>query len=283
MVSEKRPIGVFDSGVGGLTVVREIRRLMPAENIIYTGDTARAPYGGKSRETLISHGREIVRFLLDKGAKMIVMACGTSSSTSLEALREEFPDVPIVDTIRPAVAATLQLSRANSDFKPVFIATEATIKSGLFAQLYREEAAPDAAELYTRACPMFAPMVEAGLTTVKNHPLLFFAAETYLEDLRGQVNALILGCTHYPLLTDAITRALGEITFINPATATAEAAREELTRLKMLAPASSPGTPGNYGNPGGEVTYCASSNPKKFAEIARVILGEDCTAEKVTW
>ena len=257
------PIGVFDSGVGGLTVLQELRRVMPTESLIYVGDTARAPYGGKNPETLISHGREIIDFLQSKGAKMIVMACGTSSSTSLEPLRNYFPNLPIVDTIRPAVKATLKLADKTPDLKPVFIATAATVKSGLFARLF-SESRPDI-ELHTRACPLFAPMVEAGL---KDHPIPRFAAETYLADLRAKVNALILGCTHYPLLQDAITHTLGDITFINPATATAIAAAQQITQSTQNEPT---------------ITYYTSGNPEIFAKMARVILKEDCNAQRIKW
>lgn len=260
------PIGVFDSGVGGLTVVQEIRRLMPNESIVYVGDTARVPYGGKSAATLISYGREIITFLLKKRAKIIVMACGSSSSNSLEPLRKEFPGVQIVDTIRPAVKATLELAREKPCLKPVFIATEATVKSGLFARLFEEE--NSSAELHVRACPMFAPMVEAGLATEKNNPLLNFAAENYLSDLRGKVNALVLGCTHYPLLQDALIHALGEITFINPATETAEAAHRLIQE-----PAAAPA----------KISYYSSGDPKKFAKIAHFILGEKCNAKQINW
>jgi glutamate racemase len=255
------PIGIFDSGVGGLTVVQEIRRLMPKESLIYVGDTARAPYGGKDAEALISHGREIINFLTKKGAKAIVMACGTSSSTSLEPLRAEFPDIPIIDTIRPSVQVTLDAAQNIPDFSPVFIATAATIKSGLFAKLYHQTMGKEAT-LYTQACPLFAPMVEAGLTT-QNHPLLYFAAENYLSHLRGKVNALILGCTHYPLLQNALTHALGELTFLNPATATAQAA-------KGILPPPPESTP--------QITYYTSGDPKKFQSLARFILNESCTA-----
>ena len=305
-------IGVFDSGVGGLTVVKELRRLMPAENIVYFGDTARAPYGGKDAPTLLAHGREIIRFLLGKGAKIIVMACGTSSSTSLEHLRAEFPDVPIVDTIRPAVAATLALAKQRPDFAPVFIATEATINSGLFARLYNEgfaemqgandewrdvpaEANPPT--LYTRPCPLFAPMVEVGLAAIKNHPLPRFAAENYLADLRGKVNALVLGCTHYPLLTDTITQVLGDITYVNPATATAEATREKLqkhdahfqnTSAMRVAPpqAAQPAKPVQLTQPAqgtlAKIEYYTSGNVKKFSEIAEIVMGEPCCAMQGT-
>jgi glutamate racemase len=253
-----RPIGIFDSGVGGLTVLQEIRRLMPSESLVYFGDTARAPYGGKDAETLISHGREIINFFLKKNVKAVVMACGTSSSTSYEPLRKEFPNLPIVDTIRPAVCATLEQQNQEC----VFIATAATIKSGLFTRLVAEKSD---LKIHARACPLFAPMVEAGLT--KNHPLLTFAAENYLSDLRGKVSALILGCTHYPLLTDALTNVLGEITFINPAMATAQAVK------KILSPAKSQPS----------IKYYTSGDPKKFSEIAKYILNEKCTAKNASF
>ncbi|MCL2576907.1 MAG: glutamate racemase [Defluviitaleaceae bacterium] len=258
-------LGVFDSGVGGLTVVKELRRLIPQTSIIYVGDTARAPYGGKDEQILFIYGREIIRFLLKKGAKAIVMACGTSSSVSLEPLRKEFPGLPIIDTIRPAVKTTLLLAQQSHDFKPVFAATETTVKSGVFQKLFYEE--EKNCKLYVRACPLFAPMVEAGLT--KNNPLLNFAAENYFSDLRGKVNALILGCTHYPLLTDALTRTLGEIIFINPATATAEATREILPPPPENSPAI--------------IEYYTSGNPKNFAKIAQFILNEKCTAKKASF
>jgi len=259
-------LGVFDSGVGGLTVVKELRRLMPNTSITYVGDTARAPYGGKDAQTLFNHGCEIISFLRKKGATIIVMACGTSSSVSLEPLQAKFPDLPIVDTIRPAVKATLELAKTTEDFRPVFIATEATIKSGVFARLCNEGIASGYAVPQV-PCPLFAPMVEAGLAADENSPLLNFAAEAYLSPLRGKVNALILGCTHYPLITNALTHTLGEITFINPATATAEA-----TQLLLPPTTHNPTT-----------HYFASGDPDNFAKMARLILGEDCNTEKISF
>lgn len=254
-----RPIGIFDSGVGGLTVLREIRRVMPNESLIYFGDTARAPYGGKDTETLISHGRDIVNFFVKKNAKMVITACGTSSSTSYDQLCAEFRGLPIVDTIRPAAEETLRLAQAP-DFRPLFIATQATINSGLFSQLF----AKSKAELHVRACPLFAPLVEAGF--VGAHPLASFAAKNYLADLRGKVNTIILGCTHYPLLKQALTQALGETVFINPAEATAKAAA-----AKSLPP---PDTPP-------QTSYYTSGDPEKFSKLARIILDENITPKKL--
>ena len=226
------PIGIFDSGVGGLTVLKEIRRLMPNERIIYVGDTSRAPYGGKDEETLCGYGRDIIRYFLERNVKAVVMACGTSSSASFEKLRDEFPKLPMVDTIRPGVKAALELIDGKPGVRLGFIATEATVKNGLFMRLLLEKC-PDVS-LHARACPMFAPMTEAGLAGIPNHPLPIFAAKTYLADLRGKIDALVLGCTHYPLLTDALTHALGDITFVNPAIATAQATKDLLTELNIV-------------------------------------------------
>jgi glutamate racemase len=255
------PIGIFDSGVGGLTVLQEVRRIMPNESIIYVGDTARVPYGGKDPQTLISYGREIINFLLNKGAKAVIMACGTSSSTSYEPLRAEFPNLPIIDTIRPAAKVTAELANQNPNLNPVFIATAATVKSGLFQRLFTEQLSTKSSKvLHARACPMFAPMVEAGLTTRPGNPLLHFAAETYLADLRGKVNALILGCTHYPLLTNTLTQVLGNITFINPATATAQAAKTLLVKTS---------------NPKPVIEYYTSGDIEVFGKLAKFVLNQE--------
>jgi glutamate racemase len=251
-------IGIFDSGVGGLTVLQEVRRILPQENVIYVGDTARAPYGGKDAATLFSHGCEIINFMLEKGVKAVIMACGTSSSNSYEPLCREFPHLPIIDTIRPAAQATTEIARQNPDFRPVFIATAATVNSGLFARLFAES--NPKIKLHARACPMFAPMVEAGLSTQKNNPLLRFASDTYLADLRGQVNALILGCTHYPLVCETLTQTLGKIDFINPATATATATKAAITPSANTRP---------------KIEYYTSGDTQTFKNLARFILNEE--------
>ncbi|MCL1845189.1 MAG: glutamate racemase [Defluviitaleaceae bacterium] len=254
------PICIFDSGVGGLTVLQKIRREMPDESLVYFGDTARAPYGGKDAKTLISHGREIINFFLKHDAKMIIMACGTSSSTSYDTLCAEFPSLPIVDTIRPAAEETLRQAQADN-FRPLFIATQATINSGLFSRLFSDESGT---ELHARACPLFAPLVEAG--HIGGHPTAVFAAKNYLADLRGKVNTVILGCTHYPLLKLAITQALGEITFIDPAEATARAAA-----AKNLPPPTAPP----------KISYYTSGAPEKFSSLARIILNENIAPKKL--
>jgi len=271
------PIGIFDSGVGGLTVLREIRRLMPNEPIIYVGDTARAPYGGKDEETLRSYGRDIIRFFLERNVKAVVMACGTSSSTSFEQLSAEFPNLPMVDTIRPGVKAAEELIKAKPETRLGFIATEATVKNGLFERLLLKKC--PGVTFHARACPMFAPMTEAGLAGIPNHPLPIFAAKNYLADLRGQIDALVLGCTHYPLLTDALIHALGDVTFINPAIATAQAAKDLLAKSNILCDNDV-----SWGeNSNATVEYCTSGSTEAFCRNASAILNEDCTPIKITF
>jgi len=220
---DSRPIGIFDSGVGGLTVAKEIRRLLPYESTIYVGDTARVPYGTKNPDELLSFSREIIQFMLDKNVKAVVIACGTSSSITYKQMQKEFPTLPLIDVVRPGVEACLQMS--NTRFG--LIATAATIRNGLFMRLLKEKC-PDAT-IHTMACPLFASMVESGLPA--SHPAVRFATETYLADLRGKIDALVLGCTHYPLLMDALSAALGDIKFINLGVAAAHATKECLKNI----------------------------------------------------
>jgi len=220
---DSRPIGIFDSGVGGLTVAKEIRHLLPYESTIYVGDTARVPYGTKTPDELLSFSREIIQFLLDKNVKAVVIACGTSSSITYEQMQEEFPTLPLIDVVRPGVEACLQMK--NTRFG--LIATAATIRNGLFVRLLKEKCHD--AIIHARACPLFASMVESGLPA--SHPAVRFATETYLAGLRGQIDALVLGCTHYPLLTDALSATLGDIKFINLGVAAAHATKECLKNI----------------------------------------------------
>jgi len=257
------PVGIFDSGVGGLTVAKEIRRLLPNESTVYVGDTARVPYGTKSTETLLSYGREIIKFLQTKNVKAVVLACGTSGATTFDTLQAEFPNLPLIDVLRPGV----EICAKKPDAKFGIIATSGTIKSGMFAKLLAEKL-PDAI-LYSRACPLFASMVEAGLAIKPNNPILRFAAETYLEDLRGKIDTLILGCTHYPLLTDILRQVLGDVDFINLAEATALAAKDAIGN--MLA---------DNLNPTHE--FYVSGSEEVFRKTALGIFGEDCKVFKLS-
>ena len=215
-----RPVGVFDSGVGGLTVAREIMRQLPNERIVYFGDTARVPYGNKSRETIIKFSRQIVRFLKTQQVKAIVVACNSASAYALEVLEQE-ADIPIIGVIRSGARAAID---ATKNGKIGVIATEATIGSGIYNRYIKENDAN--AAVLGKACPLFVPLVEEGWL---KDSVTIEVAKRYLEPLLDQdIDTLILGCTHYPLLRSMLKDLVGEqVTLVNPAYETAK----ELERL----------------------------------------------------
>ncbi len=205
---DNRPIGVFDSGLGGLTVVREIQKQLPDESVVFIGDTARTPYGSKDPETLLTFGLELINFLKDRSVKAVVIACGTISSNGADILKDEHSDIPLFDVITPGVMACAEEAPARVGF----IATEASVRSGLFAKLLKKRC--PGTKINMRACPLFVPMTEEGWI---NNVVTQIVAETYLEDWRGQIDALVLGCTHYPLLTGVISSVLEGVKIIDMA------------------------------------------------------------------
>jgi len=214
------PIGVIDSGLGGLTVLRALRVAMPDTQFLYYGDTARAPYGGRPPHELLSFGRDIVAFLLERGATAIVLACGSLSSTAYDALCAEFPHISITDVLRPGVAAV----QAANPSRVGIIATEATIRSRFFENLLRQDD-PNRTVL-TRACPLFAPLAERGIFT--GTPIQW-AANHYLHEWRGQIDALVLACTHYPLLLDVLHETLPGVQMIDLSASAAQMAAPHAT------------------------------------------------------
>ncbi|MCL2373011.1 MAG: glutamate racemase [Defluviitaleaceae bacterium] len=265
---DDRPIGIFDSGVGGLTVAHQLRRVLPHESTIYVGDTARVPYGSKTKETLLSYGRDIIKFLLTKNVKAVILACGTSSANTYQQLQEEFPQIKLIDVLRPGVAACASMLAVNPQLRLGLIATEATVRSGLFETLLKEKS--PTANIISRPCPLFASMVEAGHATKPGDPILQFVSDNYLADLRGQIDALVLGCTHYPLLTAILTATLGQIQFINLAESTAAAAKTQLST--QLSTKTKP-----------THQFYVSGSTEIFQQTAKQIFGEDCVAGKVEY
>ena len=184
------PIGVFDSGVGGLTVAREIMNQLPNENIVYFGDTARVPYGSKSKETIITFSRQISQFLRTKNVKAIVIACNTASAFALDALKQD-NDIPIIDVIEPGAKAAAETTKNN---KIGVIGTVGTVNSGIYTE-YLRRIKPEAL-VYSRACPLFVPLVEENWLY---DSVTIEVAERYLSEIKGYgVDTLVLGCTHYP-------------------------------------------------------------------------------------
>ena len=221
------PIGVFDSGVGGLTVAREIMRQIPNEKIVYFGDTARVPYGSKSKDTVTRFSRQIVRFLETHQVKTIVVACNTASAYALEDLEKEF-DVPFIGVVKPGAKAA---SVATRNGKIGVIATEGTIGSHIYSQ-YIKKIDPEAT-IYGKACPLFVPLVEEGLW---EDPVTDEIAKRYLNELIDiGIDTLILGCTHYPLIRSTVARIMGdEVTLVNPAYETARELKEMLEKKGLL-------------------------------------------------
>ena len=216
----KAPIGVFDSGVGGLTVAREIMRNLPNERIVYFGDTARVPYGSKSKDTIIRYANQIIRFLRTQDVKAIVIACNTASALALEEVEKEL-DIPIIGVVEPGARVAAATTKNG---KIGVIGTESTINSHMYPQLIKEYR-PDVT-VFGKACPLFCPLVEEGWL---KDPVTEEVAKRYLKDLlKEDIDTLILGCTHYPLLRSLLSGLVGDqIQLVNPAYETAK----ELERL----------------------------------------------------
>src|SRR5262245_26170848 len=227
------PIGIFDSAVGGLTVLRAARRRLPAENVIYLGDTARVPYGTKSRRTIERYAVEDAGFLVRKGVKMLVIACNTISAMARERLRAEF-NLPLLSVLGPGARMAARVTRTG---RIGVIATEATIESGAYERAIREACSDREVdrevEIFSRACPLFVPLVEEGETDSQVTRLI---AEQYLAPLREkQIDTLVLGCTHYPLLKGVIGATMGaNVTLVDSAEATAEETAQLLKRHGLL-------------------------------------------------
>lgn len=225
---DARPIGVFDSGIGGLTVVSALRRVLPNESIYYLGDTARVPYGGKSPSTVQRYSLEIAALLLGENAKTIVVACNTASALALPALEQQLP-IAVTGVIKPGAAAAIAATR-NGHIG--VIGTRATIKSGAYEQALR--ALHSDVQITARACPLLVPLIEEGwLASEITDKVLM----QYLQPLLADgVDTIVLGCTHYPLLRPALTRLLGEsVTLVDAAENCAATVRELLDAEKLHA------------------------------------------------
>lgn len=221
------PIGVFDSGVGGLTVAREIMRQMPNEKIVYFGDTARVPYGSKSKETVTKYSRQIVRFLQTQNVKAIVVACNTASACALDTIEQEI-DIPIIGVVKPGAKTAAEVTKNG---KIGVIATAATIQSQLYSTYIRQ--LNSEVQVIGKACPLFVPLVEEGLW---EDPVTDEIAMRYLSELIDiGIDTLILGCTHYPLIRSTIGRTMGEqVTLVNPAYETAIELKQLLGEKELL-------------------------------------------------
>ena len=223
---DNRKIGVFDSGLGGLTAVKELMHLFPNEDIVYFGDTGRVPYGNKSKETILKYTHSDINFLLSRDVKMIVIACGTASSAALPRIKNEF-SVPIVGVVDAGAYEAVHITKNK---KIGIIGTAATIKSGAYTKYINEH--DSEIETFERACPLFVPLVENGHFDTEVTKLV---VDEYLRDIRDAgVDTLILGCTHYPLLKKAISDYMGDgVTLISPGEEVAKYLKKVLDSDKL--------------------------------------------------
>ena len=256
-MKQDAPIGVFDSGVGGLTVVKEMMRALPAESIIYYGDTARVPYGSKSADTITAYSRQIARFLMSQEVKAIVVACNTASALALETIKADF-DVPFVGVVKPGAKMAAQATRNK---RIGIIATEGTISSGIYEK-FLKDTSPEV-EVFGKACPLFVPLVEEGWL---NDAVTRQVVERYLAELKEkQVDTLVLGCTHYPLLRRVIGEVMGEqVTLVNPAYETARELKYVLEDNHILRDTEGAQPPSHK--------FYVSDGAEKFRRFANTIL-----------
>ncbi|MBF0531537.1 MAG: glutamate racemase [Candidatus Omnitrophica bacterium] len=254
----RKPIGVFDSGLGGLTVVKEMMRCLPREDIVYFGDTARVPYGTKSEESIIRFSVENTEILLEHDVKAVVVACNSSSSCAIPALRAAF-DLPIISVIEPGAYKAVTVTKNQ---RVGVIATSATIKSQKYVEAITR--LNPAVKVYGKACPLFVPLVEEGWT---GKTVTGLVAEEYLRDLiKARVDTLILGCTHYPLLKPVLRRVMGPRVFlVDSASEVAGRARNILMESGLL----------REDKHTGKYRFLVSDRPQDFSRMASHFLGRE--------
>jgi glutamate racemase len=258
------PIGVFDSGVGGLTVLRELRRSMPHEDFIYLGDTARLPYGTKSAQTVVRYSLQCAALLVERGVRCLVVACNTASASAIGALRANHPGLPVIGVIDAGARAAVAASRRRHI---AVIATEGTIAGGAYQQAIQR--LDPGARVVAGACPLFVAMAEEGWT---EGPIVEAVAHRYLDPIFGGdgPDTLVLGCTHFPVLAPALRAVLpGGVCMVDSAATTAAAVSRRM------------GGAASSGAAGGSVTWLATDGAERFARVGGIFLGEPLTAADV--
>lgn len=251
-----RSIGIFDSGVGGLTVFKEIAALLPRENLIYLGDTARVPYGTKSVKTVQRYALEAAEFLVDRGVKLLVVACNTASAVALDQLRERF-NLPVIGVIEPGARRACE----SRNQRIGVIGTEGTINSGRYPEAITR-ILPDA-QIMSVACPLFVPLAEEGWA---EHEITRLTAIEYLQPLlAAQIDTLVLGCTHYPLLRNTLRRVFGvNVLLVDSAEETAKTVQQLFRKQGLENPDS-----------GGRREFFVTDVPTRFERVGRAFLGAE--------
>lgn len=255
------PIGMFDSGVGGLTVMREIIRQLPNEDVIYFGDTARVPYGSKSKSIIIRYSEQIIRFLQTQNVKAIVVACNTASALALDEIKDRY-DIPIIGVVEPGAKAAAQATKTNHIG---IIGTASTIKSGIYSKYLRTF--NQDITVVGKACPLFVPLVEEGLIEDR---VTDDIASRYLSELKDyEIDTLVMGCTHYPLIRNTIERCIGDkVKLVNPAYETTKSLKTLLSDTNLLSAGSKPA----------QYKYFVSDSIDKFIAFADTVL--PCTVDE---
>lgn len=253
---KQKPIGVFDSGIGGLTILRALRRTLPHENLIYFGDTANVPYGGKSKAAVTRLALNVARFLESSGVKLVVVACNTASAQALATLRKQLK-VPVLGVIEPGADAAVN---ATQNHKIAVLGTQGTVESGAYVKAIKKRCKN--AQVFQQACALFVPLAEEGFA---DKPAAKLIAQEYLKPVKNSsADTVILGCTHYPILKNLIAQIMGpRVTLVDSADTLARAAKQFLQEKKLAA------TKGR-----GRVKLYASDAPDKFTRSARKLLGE---------
>lgn len=266
IMDKNAPIGVFDSGVGGLTVAREIMRQIPNERIAYFGDTARVPYGSKSKDNIIKFSRQIIRFLQTENVKAIVIACNTASALALDEMQQEF-DLPILGVVKPGAKVAVE---TTVNKRIGLIGTEANIRSGVYTRYIKS--LDDEAKVFEKACPLFVPLVEEGWL---HDDITLQVASRYLEELKEKdIDTLIMGCTHYPLIRSTIRKVMGDkVNLVNPAYETA-------IELKNLLERDNLANKCDVDSPSSMYRFYVSDAEEKFKLFANSILPFDITMTK---
>ena len=266
IMDKNAPIGVFDSGVGGLTVAREIMRQIPNERIVYFGDTARVPYVSKSKDNIIKFSRQIIRFLQTENVKAIVIACNTASALALDEMQQEF-ELPILGVVKPGAKVAVE---TTVNKRIGLIGTEANIRSGVYTRYIKS--LDDEAKVFEKACPLFVPLVEEGWL---HDDITLQVASRYLEELKEKdIDTLIMGCTHYPLIRSTIRKVMGDkVNLVNPAYETA-------IELKNLLERDNLANKCDVDSPSSMYRFYVSDAEEKFKLFANSILPFDITMTK---
>jgi len=255
-MEKEKPLGIFDSGIGGLTVVKRLASVLPNEDIVYFGDTARVPYGSKSNDTVIEYSIQDTKFLINKNVKIVIVACNTASSVALTELGKQF-NVPIIGMIKPGAEAAVNTTKNG---RIGVIGTRATINNQAYSTEIKR--LDPSLEVFEYACPLFVSLAEEGWI---NHKATYLIAEEYLKDLKEKnIDTLVLGCTHYPILQNVIQDVIGDrVTLIDSGVASTEIVKSELERI---------GLPTNKSSLGNQ-EFFVSDIPIKFTEVAELFLG----------